>query len=87
MCAWGPECEFVHDVFDETYLGDGSQPLRPTLMTTWHADQPLEEALDFIGRDAVPTEPFQATCRDVIVAVIANPEWSSLARRYLEASN
>ena len=86
FCAWGPECEFVHDVFDETYLGDGSQPQQPTVMTTWHAERPLGEALDFISRDAIPAKPLQATCCDVVVAVLANPEWSALARRVLALS-
>jgi hypothetical protein len=86
LCAWGPECEFVHDVFDETYLGDGGAPARPTLMTSWHADQPLEEAIEFLCRDAVPQEEFRTSCRDVVVAVIANPEWSAVAHKILLAS-
>src|SRR5437016_4705060 len=38
VCAWGPACEFVHDVFDETYLGpDDLPPGQPVLMSTWHS--------------------------------------------------
>jgi hypothetical protein len=86
LCAWGPECEFVHDVFDEAYLGDDGAPVRPTLMTSWHADQPLEEAIEFLSRVAIPNEQFRPSCCDVVVAVVANPEWSTLARRSLLAS-
>src|SRR5262245_58549337 len=24
LCAWGPDCERVHDIFDEVIVGDGS---------------------------------------------------------------
>jgi hypothetical protein len=24
VCVWGPDCERVHDIFDQAYLGDGA---------------------------------------------------------------
>jgi hypothetical protein len=24
VCVWGPDCERVHDIFDEVHVGDGS---------------------------------------------------------------
>ena len=47
VCAWGPDCERVHDIFDETYVGDGSEPYKFDLMTTWHANDSFGEALWF----------------------------------------
>lgn len=47
VCAWGPDCERVHDIFDETYVGDGTIVPSFTFMSSWHSDEPLEEALWF----------------------------------------
>jgi hypothetical protein len=47
LCAWGPDCKRVHDIFDEVYVGDGNEPYKFNLMTTWHADDSFGEALWF----------------------------------------
>ncbi len=47
VCAWGTDCERLHDIFDETYVGDGNEPYKFDLMTTWHADDSFGEALWF----------------------------------------
>src|ERR1041385_553830 len=51
-CAGGPGCERFHDIVDEIVVEDGLSERRfvgPTtadvIMTTWHADESLEEAL------------------------------------------
>ena len=41
VCVWGPDCERVHDIFDEVYVGDGSSEPGHSFMSTWHADEPL----------------------------------------------
>ena len=46
VCTWGPDCERVHDIFDETIVGDGSETYNFQPMTTWH-DEPFGEALYF----------------------------------------
>jgi hypothetical protein len=41
LSAWGPDCERVHDVFDEVAVGEGdSAPGADELMATWHDDEP-----------------------------------------------
>ena len=46
FCTWGPDCERVHDLIDEEWIGDGLTPdTDATLMTTWHDDEPLAEAI------------------------------------------
>jgi hypothetical protein len=47
LCAWGPDCKRVHDIFDEIYIGPGDNPYNFDLMTTWHDDESLGEALWF----------------------------------------
>jgi len=52
VCAWGPDCERVHDIFDETYVGYGNEPYKFDLMTTWHANDSFGEALSFFLNSA-----------------------------------
>jgi hypothetical protein len=57
LVAWGPDCERVHDVFDECIVdrevsGDRAPP--GLVMTTWHADDSLEDALEFFALCALP---------------------------------
>jgi hypothetical protein len=52
LCAWGPDCERVHDIFDEVYVGDGTEPYKFELMTTWHVEDSLGEALRFFLNSA-----------------------------------
>lgn len=40
VCIWGPDCERVHDIFDEVHVGDGASEPSFTLMSTWHSDTP-----------------------------------------------
>jgi hypothetical protein len=53
VSAWGPDCERLHDTFDHAYIEAeeaGAQP--PFLMSSWHADSSLDEALWFALRHA-----------------------------------
>src|SRR6266511_4271195 len=57
VSVWGPDCERVHDIFDEVYVQDYPHPLvgheqawspdLPFLMTTWHESESLASALWF----------------------------------------
>ena len=57
FCAWGPGCERFHDIVDEIIADDRvsgrNRFLPPTsddvVMTTWHAHETLEEALDYFA--------------------------------------
>lgn len=55
VVAWGVECEDWHDTVDWTNLEEfdfGDIPDDRFVMTTWHADEPLSEALWFAGHCA-----------------------------------
>ena len=43
------------------------------VMTTWHADEPLDEALDFMLHATLPAEEFEATCGSSVVIAIGQP--------------
>jgi hypothetical protein len=50
VVAWGVECEVWHDTVDETNLARfdfGDTPDDRFVMTTWHTDEPLSEAMWF----------------------------------------
>ena len=50
FCAWGNDCERVHDIIDEidSYpYNDIGSPDDSVIMTTWHSDESLEETLYF----------------------------------------
>ncbi len=66
-CVWGPGCERFHDIIDEVVVEDGLHErmfVGPTpsdvIMTTWHSEESLEEALDFFTTSAQPTKGFVA---------------------------
>jgi len=43
--VWGPDCERVHDVFDEVDVGEYPVDGAPIVMTTWHDNESLGDAL------------------------------------------
>lgn len=53
--AWGAECEKWHDAVDWAVLRNfdfGDIPDDKFVMTTWHSDEPMSEALWFAGNCA-----------------------------------
>ena len=81
LCAWGPDCKRVHNLFDiaaqeinDKLSGDDA------IMTTWQPDESIEEALWFFIHCEFVTEKFTKTCKDWIIAPIANSEWEQLIR-------
>lgn len=82
LVAWGPDCERVHDIFDETHvLMKVEQPNLPRVMTTWHADESLDEALWYFVDLAQPLEP--DTARDWLAVSVERSDWSDQIRHRL----
>jgi hypothetical protein len=55
VVAWGAECKKWHDTVDWSVLevfDYGDIPDDRFIMTTWHADEPLTEAMWFAGQCA-----------------------------------
>lgn len=83
LCAWGPDCERVHDIFDDMIVGDGcAEPTDgSTVMTTWHDQDSLDGALWYLLRLTSPDEPFVDSCRASIAIVVGErDEWSAAVR-------
>jgi hypothetical protein len=79
LCAWGPECERVHDAFDEAIVDkrSSSSGQEDVILTTWHAGEPLEKALTFFLDTAEPASAFRYSCTSWVAASIGSAEWAS----------
>ena len=80
LCAWGPDCERVHDIFDEVALSGNLEQNESVVLTTWHTDEPLEETLWFFVNSAFPDDEYEGTCNEWIIALIGHPEWEHIVR-------
>jgi hypothetical protein len=82
LCAWGPQCEQLHDDMDHVVLMrelDGAA--QRTIMTSWHSQESLGEAAEFTLLWAVPDSAVASGCDSVVLASVGNAEWGgSLAR-------
>jgi hypothetical protein len=79
LCAWGTDCERVHDICDENIVameldGRGDEILSESVMTTWHEREAVDEALWFLLRCAVPDDDVAASCTTSLVLAIGVPD-------------
>jgi len=91
-CCWGEGCERFHDIVDEVIVADdlgprkfsGSKP-DDVIVTTWHEDEPLEEALYYFAQLAIPTGGFHSGSEFHLVLCLNNPEWAEQSKKYLQS--
>lgn len=86
VVAWGLECEVWHDTVDETNLETfdfGNIPDDKFLMTTWHTDEPLSEALWFAGQCA--SHPDVELDETVIIHIAAEAREAGMLESYSES--
>jgi len=86
FCCWGPGCERVHDIIDEEYVGSGTgvNDSDPTILTTWHSEESLEEATRFALNDALPDDRLVDRCGAVVLICVGNSEWKAALQAALE---
>ena len=70
FCAWGADCERVHDVFDGECFD-----VEPVIMTTWHSQDSLDEALWFFVSNAYPDGGYWDTSRSGLAISIGSRDW------------
>jgi len=92
--VWGPDCERFHEVVDAVIVEDDlgkrlfvGPNANDAVMTTWHADDTLAEALDYFAILACPTDGFTVGSDYWIAMCVHNPEWATTIRRQLEYNN
>jgi hypothetical protein len=93
FCSWGAGCERFHDIVDDAIViadlqehGHSGTATAYHVMTTWHDDETLDEALDFLATCAIPADVYTADNSYRVVMCVGNPEWASVARRFLKAA-
>jgi hypothetical protein len=94
FCAWGPGCERFHDIVDEVVVEDEigdrifvGKNESDTIMTTWHDDEPLDEALDFFASLTCPTAGFEQNSNFWVAVSLTNAEWAREIQRRLDEAN
>jgi len=74
FCAWGKNCESVHDAVDRCDIVR-LQKVNHIIMTTWHNDETLEEAMFFFRYCVCPAEPLQNISYDRFAVSVGCPGW------------
>jgi hypothetical protein len=93
FCSWGPDCERFHDIVDEVLVEDdiGEQKFAgpnssDVIMTTWHAKDSLEDAIDFFATCAAPTDGFASDSDFRLVICVANQQWAAQTNESLQSA-
>jgi hypothetical protein len=76
VCVWGSGCKRVHDIFDDVHVGDGTIESNFTLMSTWHGDESLEEALWFFIQCALPLDT-EIEETSYLAVTVGSAEWAA----------
>ena len=82
---WGADCERVHDLVDEVEaLREEANSDDPSvIMTSWHHDEPLSEAIWFVLHCALPDDPYIDDCKAMLAISIGSSEWAAQIRAAL----
>ncbi len=72
VCVWGPGCVIAEETFDEAIVGDGTRKETEddVVLTTSHADESLEEAVEFFLDTMSPSKARVAGCDARVVFVL-----------------
>lgn len=78
LCAWGPDCKRIHDLFDEQIWAQGLESSEAdVLLTTWHARDSLEDAVRFFLNTAWPADEYLSSTRDWYALVVGDSQLRS----------
>lgn len=62
FCTWGSGSARAHDIIDKVIIGKNMEE-ESVIMTTWHEDESLDEALWFFLNNTLPDDKYIASCR------------------------
>jgi hypothetical protein len=76
LSAWGPDCERVHDIFDEVDAErlEGAA-VYDVVMTTWHDEEELGDTLSFFWHVASAAD-HRASGPLRLVMAVGHPAWA-----------
>lgn len=86
-CIWGPDCERFHDLVDSSHIKRGnseSPTVHDTVITTWHENESLEEAVEFFVLHALPTPGYLSENLFGLALSVSNKDWSTRIRLQIE---
>jgi hypothetical protein len=84
LSSWGKDSERVHDTFEEAAADwDPDADADNALLSEWHEDEPLSEALRFSVAHALPAHAFEKGCTATLAAIVGNPDAAELVREWL----
>lgn len=76
LCVWGPDCERIHDLFDQEIVQQQIEHGQDdVIMTTWHNKESLNDALWYFRNVAWPADRF-SHCKDWIAVAVNNQAWA-----------
>ncbi len=84
LLAWGPGCEALHDAADEVLAREFEDGGKVHRITTWHAGEPLSEALWSALWAAWPADAFFDECNALLVLCVGAPHWADPCRKALQ---
>lgn len=90
MCAWGNGCSVLDNLFDDASVIleiDGEVEKADdenVIMTTWHEDESLKEALHFFVTNTSPTEKYYKECLTALVLCVGRSDETENLKMYLE---
>lgn len=88
LCAWGADCERVHDTIDEViWERDLGSSERDVILTTWHSGEPLDDALWFFVNTAWPAEAYMESTRDWYAVVVGENRERDAAIQWFDRSH
>lgn len=71
VCAFGDNCELVHDAVDSVIVTTGREPDDDhAILTTWHGKDTLDDALWYALFTAVPAPAYKTTCCATVIFAI-----------------
>lgn len=84
VSAWGAGCDDLAQAVEEAAARAGAfdSPER-SIAATVHAGERLDEALDYLFRDALPAPAWEADCRAAVAISVGHPEWIARMRAWL----
>jgi hypothetical protein len=69
----GQTVQEIHDLFDLERHPDETD--ESAVVTTWHADEPLSEAVCYFDLCACPSSDFERDCNDWVAISVGEKHW------------
>ena len=77
----------MHDIIDEVVCNrNPDETDEDVIMTTWHEDEALDEALWFAVNSAFPAGAYEETCKTLAAIAVGSQDWGSQIARKLSES-